>query len=356
MIIGEDTIKVVKVQQSRFPEVDFENLVFGRIFSDHMFLMDYKEGKWQIPQILPFQNLSLSPSTSVLHYGQSIFEGLKAFRNEAGKVGIFRPDRNIKRMNKSAQRMCMPQIPEDIFMEALNELVSMDRQWIPNNEKSSLYIRPFLFATDEYVGVKPSESYRFMIFTCPVNAYYAKPVKVKIERHYTRAAVGGTGSAKAAGNYAGSLFPARLANQQGYDQLLWTDAKEHKYIEESGTMNVMFLINNKLITPALGDTILEGITRDSVLQLAREWGIEVEERKVAVDELLAALKNGEVQEAFGVGTAATIAHIDLIANEDEHYHLPDVEERVFSNKVAKYLVDLKRFKIEDKFNWMWEIK
>jgi branched-chain amino acid aminotransferase len=320
-----------------------------------MFMMDYRNGSWQKPQIIPFQNMSLSPATSVLHYGQSIFEGLKAFKNEEGRFGLFRPLSNIQRMNKSAKRMCMPEIPEDLFMEALSELVRLDRDWIPTGESSSLYLRPVMFGIDEFIGVKASESYRFIIFASPVNAYYLQPVKVKVERHYTRAARGGTGMAKAAGNYAGSLYPARLGNQQGFDQLLWTDSKEHKFIEESGTMNVMFVIDGKLITPELSDTILDGVTRKSVLQLARDWGIAVEERRVSVEEVITALQENRLSEAFGCGTAATIAHIAAIGDDDQVLDLPPVENRDISNRLSKHFVDLKKFRIPDNHHWMVDL-
>lgn len=354
-MIDTETIHIQQISQSRLPGLDFEKLQFGKTFSDHMFVMEYRNGSWQDARILPYQNLSMSPASSVIHYGQGIFEGMKAFKNKDGRYGLYRPEKNIQRMNKSAIRMCMPEIPEGIFMEALKEMVSLDNEWIPTGDLASLYLRPVLFAVDEYIGVKASESYRFVIFSSPVNAYYTEPVRVKIERHFTRAAHGGTGFAKAAGNYAGSLYPARLANQQGYDQLLWTDAKEHAYIEESGTMNVMFLINDKLITPELGDTILDGITRDSVLTLARQWGIEVEERRISVQEILDAMKNDELQEAFGCGTAATIAHIAAIADGDTVYELPAVENRVLSNRLSKYFTDLKKFRIDDPNDWMVEL-
>lgn len=351
-MIDTTPIDIQITQSSRLAETNFDELVFGRTFSDHMFVMDYKDGKWQTPTIKPFQNMSMSPAASVIHYGQSVFEGLKAFKNEDGKFGLFRPDMNVRRLNKSAERLCMPKVPEDIFMEALVTLVKLDNEWIPKGEFSSLYLRPFLYATDEYIGVKPSENYRFIIFSSPVNAYYAKPVNVKLERHYTRAARGGTGFAKAAGNYAGSLYPARIANQQGYDQLLWTDSKEHKYIEESGTMNVMFVIDGKLLTPALSDSILDGITRRSVLEIVRGWGIEVEERRISIDEVLKASDENRLQEAFGCGTAATIAHIATIADDDRVLNLPAIETRKISQRIQKYFIDLKKFRIEDEHNWM----
>ena len=354
-MIETQTIKIQKAKESKLEKIDFEDLKFGRTFSDHMFVMDYIDGKWQEPKILPFQNMTMSPAALVIHYGQSIFEGLKAFKNEEGRFGLFRPDMNIKRMNKSAVRMCMPEIPENIFMEGLQELVSLDHEWIPKGELSSLYIRPVLFAIDEYIGVKASESYRFMILTAPVNAYYSKPVRVKIEREFTRAAKGGTGYAKTAGNYAGSLYPAKLANEQGYDQLLWTDAKEHAYIEESGTMNVMFVIDGKLITPELSETILDGVTRRSVLQLAKDWGLDVEERRVSVEELQEAMENDKLEEAFGCGTAATIAHIEAIADGEKVFQLPEVENRKLSNKLMKYFTDLKKFRLDDPHGWMIEL-
>jgi branched-chain amino acid aminotransferase len=354
-MIDTETIQIEKITTSKLEQTDFDNLQFGKIFSDHMFVMDFINGEWQRGKILPYQNLSMSPASSVIHYGQSVFEGMKAYKNTEGKIGLFRPDKNIERMNRSAERMCMPRIPEGLFMEALTELVRLDAAWIPTEELSSLYIRPVLFAIDEYIGVKASENYRFMIFTSPVNAYYTKPVKVKIEHHYTRAAKGGTGFAKAAGNYAGSLYPAKLANQQGYDQLLWTDAAEHKYVEESGTMNVMFVVENKLYTPELGDTILDGVTRRSVLQLAKDWGYEVVERRILVEEVIEALQDGRLSEVFGCGTAATIAHISLISDNGKDYELPPVSDRPFSSKLSKYFTDLKKFRIPDPHGWMLEL-
>lgn len=354
-MIETHSINIQKTSDSKLETTDFKDLKFGRTFADHMFVMDFIDGKWQEPKILPFQNMSMSPAALVIHYGQSIFEGLKAFKNEEGRYGLFRPDLNIKRMNRSAVRMCMPEIPENIFMEGMQELVRLDNGWIPTGELSSLYLRPVLFATDEYIGVKASERYRFMIITSPVNAYYSKPVRVKIEREFTRAAKGGTGFAKTAGNYAGSLYPAQLANQQGYDQLLWTDAKEHAYIEESGTMNVMFVVDGKLITPELSETILDGVTRRSVLQLAKDWGIPVEERRVSVAELQEAMENDTLEEAFGCGTAATIAHIETIADGDKVFQLPEVAKRKFSNRLMKYFTDLKKFRVEDPHGWMVEL-
>jgi branched-chain amino acid aminotransferase len=348
-------IEVKPTAASRIDSVDFENLQFGRTFSDHMFVADYADGQWQNFQIVPYGEMLFNPALMTLHYGQAIFEGMKAYKNAAGEVLIFRPLANLERLNKSAVRMCMPPVPEEVFMGGLTELLKLDSHWIPNKPGYSLYLRPFMFATDQYIGVTPSKTYKFIVFTCPVGAYYSKPLKVYVETEYIRSAEGGVGFAKNAGNYGGSLYPTMLANQKGYDQLIWTDAKEHKYIEEAGTMNFMFVINGKLVTPATGDTILKGITRDSVIQLAKSWGMPVEERKVSVQEVLEAIQNGTLQEAFGAGTAATIAHISLIHYEGVDYLLPAVENREFSHKALKALDDIKYGRAEDKQGWIYKV-
>lgn len=344
-------IKITKTEESKINQVDFDNIPFGKVFSDHMFTMDYENGEWKNFEIKPFQDLVFSPAISSLHYGQSIFEGMKAFRKN-GNIYTFRAKDNFDRLNKSAERMCMPAIPNGMVKNALQQLLSLDKAWIPENESNSLYIRPFMFATDEYVGIRPSDTYKFIIFCCPVGSYYTEPLKVKIESFYTRAANGGVGEAKAAGNYAASLYPAKLARQEGYHQLLWTDSKEHKYIEESGTMNVMFVIDGKLITPSLSGTILPGITRASVLEIVKSWGIEVEERKIEVSEIMEAIKKGTLEEAFGAGTAATIAQIQVIGHEGTDYELPKISERKISNKVLTFLNNLKRGQEEDKWGWI----
>ncbi|MCR9172857.1 MAG: branched-chain amino acid aminotransferase [bacterium] len=353
MIKDTISIKINKTQNSRIAEVDWDNLPFGKVFSDHMLVMDYKNGAWQEPEIMPFGNLSLHPATSAIHYGQSIFEGMKAYRNDNGEVMIFRPDMNEKRFAESCERMCMPVLPEGMFTELISRTVDVDRDWVPQKDGYSLYIRPFLFATDDFIGIKPSDNYKFVIFTCPVGAYYSQPVNVKIEEHYTRAAEGGVGRAKTAGNYAASLYPAKLAQAKGFHQLVWTDAKEHKYIEESGTMNIVFEIDGKLITPSEdSDTILRGVTKRSVVEIAKHWGIPVEERKVTVEEIVQAARDGKLTDAFGAGTAATIAPVAKIGFRDELFELPGLETRTTSNKIKKYLTDLKSGAIEDEFNWM----
>jgi branched-chain amino acid aminotransferase len=336
---------------SRLSRVDLANPVFGSVFSDHQFRMDFQEGKWQMGAIEPFGEMSFSPAAMVLHYGQAIFEGMKAFKQPDGSVSLFRPVENIRRLNKSAERMCMPEIDEGLFLQALKELIRTDVNWVPDGKDSCLYIRPFMIATEAHVGVRPSAKYRFMIITCPVGAYYKGNVRVKVETFFTRASPGGTGYAKAAGNYAASLKPAAMAKEEGYDQILWTDAVEHKYIEESGTMNVMFVLNGKLVSPSLGDTVLAGVTRDSVLKIAASKGLEIEERKIAVSELKAAAESGALKEAFGVGTAATMTAIEAIGFSGEDVELPPVDTWSVMPMLAKTLDDLRRGKGEDPFGW-----
>jgi branched-chain amino acid aminotransferase len=355
MIADTLKIKIQKSSKSRLDEVDVNNVPFGRQFADHMYIANYKDGQWTEAKIIPYEKLSLSPASSMMHYGQAIFEGMKAYKSVNGDVQMFRPLDNHKRMNISAERMAMPLIPEDIFMEGLVELLKLDKGWVPTAEGSSLYIRPLFIGTDEYIGVKPSESYKFLIFTAPVGHYYLEPVKVLVETNYIRAVEGGVGYVKASGNYGRSLYPTKLAQLKGYDQIIWTDARHHRYVEESGTMNLMFVIDNVLITPPTGDTILAGITRDSVLTLAHDWNMKVEERKIGIDEVLEAHENKTLQEAFGTGTAATIAHISLLGFEGKDYELPPVETRIFSNRAANELDGIRKGKIRDRHNWMYKI-
>ena len=345
-------ITIHKTAASRLKQTDFNNIAFGKVYTDHMFMADYKNGEWIDLRIAPYGPMTISPASPAIHYGQSIFEGMKAQRSSSGEALVFRPLDNWRRMNSSAERMCMPQLPEEVFMEGLRTLIDLDRDWIPKTKGSSLYIRPFMFSVDEYIGIRPFQDFTFMIILSPVGAYYSAPVKVKIETYFTRAIEGGTGAAKTGGNYGGAIYPAKLGQDKGYHQLIWTDGKNHEYIEESGTMNVMFVIHDTLVTPALNDSILPGITRDSVLQLARHWGMKVEERKISVKELVENLRQGNVKEAFGAGTAATIAHIETIAHEDIDYKLPAVEDGVFSNKVYRELDRIKKGETSDPFGWI----
>ena len=349
-----DTLKIEiqKVGKSKISQVDFSNLPFGKVFTDHMFVADYREGAWGRFRIIPYGNIQVSPGTPAIHYGQSIFEGLKAHRGPGRDALVFRPRDNWKRLNVSGERMCMPRLPEEVFMEGLASLIDLEREWIPRTEGGSLYIRPFLFSAEEYIGIRVSENWTFMIITSPAGAYYSAPLRVLIETKFTRAPGGGTGFAKAAGNYGGAIYPTQLAIDKGYHQLIWTDGVEHKYIEESGTMNLMFIVDGRLVTPALSDSILAGITRDSVLQLARRRGLIVEERKLPVNEVIESFENGKIQDAFGVGTAVTISPIELIGYRGKDYRLPPVGQRPVSSALLKDLEAIKRGLAPDPDAWI----
>ena len=348
-------IRIEKTANSRLAELDQDNILFGKQYADHMFIADYANGTWSDLRIVPYGDLLLSPANATLHYGQTIFEGLKAYKNEHNEVLVFRPEDNAKRLQVSARRMCIPEVPVELFMNGLSELLNLDRDWVPNRPGTSLYVRPFVFACDPYIGIRPSDTYSFIIFCSPVSSYYSEPVKVRIETKYTRAVAGGTGYSKTAANYATALYPAVEAQKEGYHQLIWTDGGSHEYIEESGTMNVMFLIGNKLITAPTGDTILDGITRQSVLTLAKEWGYEVEERKVSVKEVMEAVKDGTLKEAFGTGTAATIAQIKTICHEKIDHELASIEKRVLSPRLLSTLDDIKYGRIEDRHGWIFKV-
>jgi branched-chain amino acid aminotransferase len=348
-------IKVTKTKESKISQFDPNNISFGTVFTDHMLVADCINGEWQTPEIVPYGEIAYNPALASLHYGQSIFEGMKAFKNEADEVLMFRPLENFKRFNISAERMCMAQVPEEIFINGLEELLKIDAAWVPKGEENSLYLRPFMFASDVYLGVRPSQNYRFMIIMSPAGQYYATPPKVKVETEFIRSAEGGVGYAKCAGNYAASLYPAKLAAEQGYTQLLWTDAKEHKYFEESGTMNVMFVKEGKIVTPKVSTTILKGITRDTLLQLAQSMGIEIEERQVSVAEIIEGITAGTVSEVFGVGTAVVVSPFAAIGFEGTDYKLAEINENSVSNKLKKALNDIRTGKVADTFGWVWKV-
>lgn len=353
-MISVDQLKfrVEKAAKSRLDKVDVKELKFGKNFSDHMFTASYREGSWDAGAIIPYGNISVSPAMASLHYGQSIFEGMKAYRGVDNKIRLFRPYDNARRFNVSAERLCMATIPEDLFVAALRELVRLDSNWVPASEEHSLYLRPFMFADEVFLGVKAAVEYTFMIICSPASSYYSEPVKVKVETEYSRAAQGGVGFAKASGNYAAAMYPSMLAANAGYHQLIWTDSIEHRYIEEAGTMNLMFLIDGKLVTPSIeGKTILDGITRDSVIQVARKLGYKVEERRISIDEVAEAGRNGKLQDAVGLGTAANVAYIKSIGYRGSELVLPPVSERKTMQKIASYLSDIKYGKIEDPFGW-----
>jgi branched-chain amino acid aminotransferase len=315
-------IPVRRTTHSRINEVNFDDLEFGKYVSDHMLVCDYASGEWKQPHIVPYANLSLSPSSLALHYGQTVFEGMKAFRMSDGRINIFRIDKHYDRFVRSLERMCMAVPSKEVFTEGLLQLVDLDKAWVPSKSGDALYLRPFIFASEARFGVKVSDEYRFVIFTGPVPTLYADPIKVKVETQYIRAAKGGTGFAKCGGNYGASYYPTQMARREGYDQVLWTDGKESKFIEESGMMNVMFVINDTLVTPPLSDSILDGVTRDSLLTLAKDLGYKTEERPVAVAELESAFASGTIKEAFGAGTAAVVAPIQVINIHGTDYRLP----------------------------------
>ena len=345
-------IKLSKVKSSKISKVDFSDLGFCKYYTDHMFVCEYENNEWKNFRIIPFQDLNLSPACTTLHYGQTIFEGLKAYKNEKDEILIFRPDKNAKRFNSSAERMCMPSLPEKYFINSIKELLKIEKDWVPKGEENSLYIRPLMFAIDPYIGIKPADKYLFIIICGLAGGYYSEPVNVKIETEYTRAVKGGVGFAKTAANYAAALYPAVQAQKEGFHQLIWTDGKEHNFVEESGTMNLFFVIDNKLITPPLGDTVLDGVTRDSIISVCPELDIDIEIRKISVKEIIDALGNGSMTEAFGAGTAATIAPIKTIAFQSKKYNLTDNNKLSFSKKILDYLNNLKFGKIDDKFDWV----
>jgi branched-chain amino acid aminotransferase len=351
MIATTAGIDIRKTTNSRIQEVDWANLGFGKTFSDHMVVIEYKDGEWKRPTIMPYGPIPFSPAISALHYGQAIFEGLKAYKNDRGEVNVFRPEKNAERLNVSATRMCMPTLPVETFVETLRALIQLDSGWIPSGEGESLYIRPHMFAVDEFVGVRPSETYMFVIFCCPVGKYYTNELRVRIEDKYTRAVRGGTGHAKAAGNYGASLFPTQIAKDAGFDQILWTDSQEHAYFEESGTMNVVFQSGNTILTPMLSDSILDGVTRDSVLQVGRDMGYTVEERRISVAEIVELMRQGKLDTAFGVGTAATIAPIRSITFGNEEFILKAQTSEDFPIRAGEHLDQLKRGLIADPHHW-----
>lgn len=348
-------IAINKVNQSKLKDLNLENLPFGRYFTDHMLEADFENGEWKNVEIKPYQPLLLSPSCAALHYGQAIFEGIKAYKNVEGHSSIFRPQDNFTRFNISAERMQMPTVPEEIFMEGMKQLIALDSNWIPQKQDHSLYIRPFMFSSDELIGVRPSDNYKFLIILSPTGPYYNAPMRIYVEEQYVRAVPGGVGYAKAAGNYGAAMFATAQAKQKGYDQVLWTDAFEHKYVQEIGTMNVIFVIGNKAITPDLGaGTILAGVTRNSAMTLLKELGLQVEERALSIDEVIDAYKAGEKIEVFGTGTAATISYIKELRYKDFVMHF-DVNNWKTAPTVKSWLSDIREGKREDKYGWMYRV-
>jgi branched-chain amino acid aminotransferase len=354
MTVTED-MQITTINQSKLSQTNLENIPFGKYFTDHMLEADYVDGQWSSVRIRPYEALTLAPSLASLHYGQAIFEGIKAYKNEKGEAFIFRPQDNFNRFNISAERMQMPVVPEDIFMEGMKTLVDLDRNWIPSQPDHSLYIRPFMFSTDELIGVKPSDSYKFMIILSPTGPYYNTPMRIYVEEQYVRAVPGGVGYAKAAGNYGAAMYATAEAKKKGYDQVLWTDAFEHKYVQECGTMNVFFIIGDKAITPDLGaGTILAGVTRDSVMTIIRELGLTVEERSLSIDEIIEAHKRGDLKEVFGTGTAATISTIRELRYKDYSMTF-DIDSWQTVPAIRERMNRIRYGKDPDVYGWMMPV-
>lgn len=343
-------IDIQRVPHSRIETVNFDDLPFGSVFTDHMLWCDYKDGQWQKPVIKPYEPFLIDPSAKVFHYGQAIFEGMKAYKDEQDEVWLFRPEENLHRLNKSAQRLAMPALDEWIFMDGLRQLLDLERDWIKKGIGNSLYIRPFMIAVGSGVIAAPSTQYRFMIILSPAKSYYSGEVKVLIAEHYSRAANGGIGAAKAAGNYSGQFYPTRLANEQGFQQVIWTDDATHTQLEESGTMNVFFRISDTLLTAPVSERILDGVTRKSLLELAAREGIETDVRPVLVDEIVTAAKDGSLREIFGAGTAAVVNPISGFSYKGTYYELPKSEDSV-ALRLKQKLTDIQYKRAGDTFGW-----
>jgi len=351
-------IKITKAKTSKIDSVDFENLGFGEVFSDHMFSMDYENGEWINQRIEPYGKIEFEPAMCTLHYAQAVFEGLKAFHVRDGSINIFRPEKNLERMNRSNERMCMPTIDKDMFFDAMTELIKLERDWIPKDTGHSLYIRPFIFGTENFLGVHPSSTYRFMIILSPVGAYYKEgfnPVSLLVPEEYVRAVKGGVGEAKTAGNYAASLLPAEIAQKKGFTQVLWLDGEHHKYIDEVGTMNIFFVIDDEVITPPLEGSILPGVTRDTALDLTKSWGMKVNERRISIDELIQSSKEGRLQEVFGTGTAAVISPVDEIQYRDTNININHGQIGPIARRLFDEISGIHYGEISDTHGWIYNI-
>lgn len=354
--VSTHEIDIVKCATTKIHNVDFDNLAFGRVFTDHMFYCDYIDGEWQQPKIEPYGPMSIDPSARVFHYGQAVFEGMKAYKDEEGKVFLFRPDENFARINKSAKRLAIPEFPEQYFFDGLTTLLNLDKAWIKSGKGNSLYIRPFVIATDSAIAAAPSEKYRFMIICSPAKAYYKGTVKVLIAEQYSRSANGGVGFAKAAGNYAAQFYPTNLAQEKGYQQVIWTDADTHTFLEEAGTMNVFFRIGDTLITAPISDRILDGVTRKSLIQLCKDNHIKCEVRPIKVQEIVEASKQGTLKEIFGAGTAAVISPISAFEYQETVYNLPEINENSYSSVLKQKMLSIQHNLSEDKNGWRYEVR
>lgn len=345
-----EKMRIERTSASNLAHVDFENLTFGSVFTDHMFVCKYKNEKWQEPEVIPYQPLSFEPSMSVLHYGQSVFEGMKAYKDDDDKVWLFRPDQNFKRINRSSERLQIPVFPENYFFEGLKTLLNLDKDWIKPGIGNSLYVRPFVFSSQACVQASPSKEYTFIIICCPVKAYYGGEVNVLIAEEFSRAADGGIGYTKAAGNYGAQFYPTALAQKQGYQQIVWTDAKSHEFLEEAGTMNIFFRIGDILLTAPTNDRILDGVTRKSVIQIARDSGIEVEVRPIKIGEIVKASENNSLKEMFGSGTAVVINPIKSFGYKGVNYKLPELENP-FATQLKDNIMSIQYNLTEDPYGW-----
>jgi branched-chain amino acid aminotransferase len=347
-------IEIIKAKTTKIHEVDFDNLKFGHVFSDHMLECNFKNGAWEAPKVVPYHAISLDPSAKIFHYGQSVFEGMKAYKDSNEDIWLFRPLENFKRLNISSKRLAIPELPEAYFMEGLKALLAVDKDWIPTNEGSSLYIRPFVFASGKGFHASPADEYKFLICTAPSGAYFSGKVKVLIEQTYSRSANGGVGFAKAGGNYAGQFYPTQLAVEKGYQQVIWTDDTTHEFIEEAGAMNIFIRINDTLITGPTSDRILDGITRKSIIDIAKAKGIPVEVRKISVQEVVEAAKNGSLKEIFGAGTAAVISPISGFGYKDDDFDLPELAD-TYADTLKKIITDIQTNKSTDSFGWRYKV-
>ena len=354
MQVQSNQITVEKSSATKINQVDFDNLSFGSVYTDHMLVADYKDGAWSVPKIVPYRPLTLDPASKIFHYGQSIFEGMKAYKDDQGQIWLFRPTDNHARLNKSAQRMAIPEIPQEYFMDGLTALLELEKEWIPTQPGSSLYIRPFMFASGTGFHASPANEYKFLIALAPSGAYFSGKVKVLIEETYARAANGGVGYAKAGGNYAAQFYPTKLAADKGYQQVVWTDDNNHEFIEEAGAMNIFVRIGDTLLTAPTSDRILDGITRKSILELAADMGIKTEVRKIKVSEVVEAAKDGSLREMFGAGTAAVVSPISGFGYQGVDYDLPELDNS-YAQTLKKKITDIQYNRAEDKFGWRYKV-
>ena len=347
-------MRIEKASISRLNDTDFNNLKFGEVFTDHMFVTDYEEGKWIDPRIVPYKSIEIEPSANVFHYGQAVFEGMKAYKDNSGKIWLFSPLENYKRISISSERLAMPQLGENIFLSALNELLTLDSDWVKSGIGNSVYVRPFIFGSEHCIAASPSKKYKFMIILSPVQSYYNGPIKVLVAEKYSRAANGGVGYAKAAGNYGSQFYPTSLAQEKGYDQIIWTDSKNHKFLEEAGTMNIFVRIDDTIITAPTTDTILDGITRKSIIKIAENKNINVEVRPISIDEVIEAHSTGKLKEIFGSGTAVVVSEISSFGYKGKNYNLKNTENS-YANTLKSIITKIQYNLIPDPYGWRSEV-